>query len=463
MQLIGKGNGDGNVGNPQHTPAQEHGIHGYSGFACAPENTGGTVGEGKQEEEQANGAAVKHAVVNDLRAVVKQPDELGGKKIKQPADTLSHHHGADNGENSALFHPVILLCAQVLTHEGSQGLAEAGNGQEGKALNFGVGAAACHGSGAEGIDVGLHHHIGKTDHGILNTGGQAKADDVHQAVPVNPNPPGHQLTGPLQAEQTDAAKQGADSLGNGGGESCGAHAHVQYTHKKQIQHHIHDGRENQIVKGMAAVSHGVENTHKDIVHDGKNCTAEVKPEIFYGILNYICRCPHPPKNGWGKDNAQHGQQAAANQAEGDVCMNGQIHFLVVLGSVVPGDDNAGTHGQAVEKAYKQENEITGGADGGQSLVSKKLSHNQRVDGVVELLKYISPEDRQSKANQRFGNGILHKRIVLLFQCVHFLYIDAIILLLYYAIPNMKCQVLEENVKFCKWLYFWKNMVKYLYK
>jgi len=178
FQLVPDLNRDGNVGNPEYTPADEHGVHGDRCFARAPHDAGDAVGEGQQAIEQADGAHVAGTEIDGLGGTAEEANELGSEDVGKHTDGLRHDHGAGDAEAHTFLDPVILVGTQVLAHEGGQGHGEAGDRQEGKALQLGVGTAAGHGGLAEAVDIGLNHHIGDGDHGILNAGGQAKPDDI---------------------------------------------------------------------------------------------------------------------------------------------------------------------------------------------------------------------------------------------------------------------------------------------
>lgn len=47
--------GDGDVGDADHAPADHHDDHGDNGFPGTTEDSGGTVGEGQQEIEEGGG------------------------------------------------------------------------------------------------------------------------------------------------------------------------------------------------------------------------------------------------------------------------------------------------------------------------------------------------------------------------------------------------------------------------
>ena len=284
----------GDVGHPHHTPAGKHGKHGHGGLAGTPHDTGDAMGESQQAVKQADGAHMLYAEGNRLRRVAEQADKLGSKQVGQQTHHLRHDAAAGDAEAHALFHPVVLSGAQVLPHEGGEGLGEAGHRQEGEALQLGVGAAARHGRLAKGVDIGLHHHIGHRDDAVLHAGGQTVFQNVQQALFIKADLLKGDPVGGIHPQQVEAAQQGADPLGDGGGDGGGAHAEAQHRHEQHIQHHVDPGGEDEVIQRMAAVPHGVEDAHEDVIHYGEDGAGKIPAEIADGLRQYLRRGVHPP-------------------------------------------------------------------------------------------------------------------------------------------------------------------------
>ena len=225
--------------------------------------------------------------------------------------------------------------------------------------------------------------------------------------------PDTNLSRAVKTEQVDAAEQGADALGEGGCQSRCAYAPSEHAYKHQVQHHVNDGGDHQIIKRMAAVAQGVEDAHENIVHDGEQCAEEIVAEIGNGLGEHILRRAHPPKNGGGEGDAQHSQQRSRGKAHGDVRMDGPTHGGIVPGAVAPGNHNACAHGHTIEKADHHENQTSGGTDRRQGRVPQKASHDPGVKGVIELLEHISQKNGKGKQQHTLPNGALCERALFL--------------------------------------------------
>lgn len=136
------------------------------------------MGKCQQTIEKTDGAHMPGTVIHYIRLLIKDSNQLWGKNPAENTHQFCKNRGGQNTNQHALFDTVILVGTEILTNEGREGLGKTGDRQEGKALNFGIGAAACHGSLAEAVDIGLHHQIGNGDDRVLNTGGQAVGDDL---------------------------------------------------------------------------------------------------------------------------------------------------------------------------------------------------------------------------------------------------------------------------------------------
>ena len=428
-QGIGPGNGGqmldkpdcyGDVADTDEAPADHHGNHGHRGLAGTAHNGGHTVGECQQEVEQADGPGMHASVGDHLGGVIEECNELGCEEIGCNTDQLCQNAGAGNTESDTFFHPVVLVSAQILAHKGGQGHGKAGDGQKCETLNFGVGTAAGHGGGAEAVDIGLNHHIGNADDGILNAGGQTEPDDGFETAEIEADGPDIQTVGFLDPHQMDEAENHADTLGKGGGQSGRAYTQLQNCHKQQIQNDVDEGGEDQIIQRMAAVTHGVKNAHEDIVHDREDGTAEIVAEIDDRLGKHVLGGAHPLQNGGGKGDTQNGQKDTCGKAEGHIRVDGDAHILMVLSAEEFCDDHTGTHGNTVEETHKHVDQASGGTDGGQGSFTDKFADGPGVKGVIKLLKDIADQNGEREQKNFFPNGALCQSIAVAVQEKHFL-------------------------------------------
>ncbi len=164
---------DSDVAYPENTPEAEHGEHWHGGFPGASQNACNAVGEGQKKIKEGGGPGVDGSVGDHLRRAVESGNQEGDGNIDKDSHQLRHDDGTDDAETRALFCPLIFLGTEVLADKGGERHGEAGDGKEAKALYFGVGAASGDSHFPEFIDIGLYHHIGQGDDGVLEPGRQA--------------------------------------------------------------------------------------------------------------------------------------------------------------------------------------------------------------------------------------------------------------------------------------------------
>ncbi len=87
------------------------------------------------------------------------------------------HRDADPG---TLLGLVKLPRSQVLPMKVVRAMAKAVMGREHGSLHLGIRAAARHGAGAKVLMLGLHHHVGDGDDGVLHAGGNTLGSDFLQ-------------------------------------------------------------------------------------------------------------------------------------------------------------------------------------------------------------------------------------------------------------------------------------------
>ena len=77
-------------------------------------------------------------------------------------------------------------------------------------------------------------------------------------------PPGQAVAVPGVGELAES-QEGAEGLAEDGGQSRAGHAPAEDGHEQQIQYHVGEGGENQILHGTAAVPHRLEDAGAHIV------------------------------------------------------------------------------------------------------------------------------------------------------------------------------------------------------
>ena len=347
------------------------------------------MGEGQCKVEQCLRPGLPYADGDDRRVIIEQGDGIGGHQQQRQSDKLCQQHGAGEAHPCPPLGPFILPCAQILPRKGGQRHGKGGDGQEHEALHLGVGAAARHGIGAEGIDVGLHHHVGDGDDGVLHTGGDALRRDLLEHRQLEADALGNQPIGAVRLHQLPEAQHGADHLAHHRGDGGAVDTPFQRSHEDQIQRHIGDGGDDEVAQGAAAVAHRLQNAHAGVVDDHKEAAHEVQSEILDGLGQHVLRRPHPHQDLGGQEDAHQRQQNAADHGEGQIGMHRRLQPIIALGAEIAADDNAGPHKQAHKKARHHKDEVPAAGHRRQSVLAHKFSYNDAVRRVIQLLTEIA--------------------------------------------------------------------------
>ena len=186
------------------------------------------------------------------------------------AHHLGHDQAAQNAKARAAPGAVVLPGAQVLADKGGQGQREAVDGQEAEALDLGIGAAAGHGHGAVEVDGGLHDHVGDGDDGILNSGGDAQREQLTKRPGMKAHLPEPDAIGTGDVGQPPESQHRAGRLRNHRGQGGAVHAHAEAGDEEQVQHHVDHRGHDQVVQGVTAVAHGLEDARRRIVENNED-------------------------------------------------------------------------------------------------------------------------------------------------------------------------------------------------
>lgn len=136
------------------------------------------MGEGEQEVEERDRPCVGRPVCDHLCRAVECGNQGRNGQVDNDAHKFRCEDGAEDAETCPLFGALVLFCTKVLADEGGQRHSETGDGQKAEAFDLGVGAAAGDSHLAEFVDVGLYHHVGECNDGILKSCGQSVGDHL---------------------------------------------------------------------------------------------------------------------------------------------------------------------------------------------------------------------------------------------------------------------------------------------
>ena len=406
---------DADIGHAQHAPRAEHDEHRHHGASRSAHDGGNAMRKRQHTEKQRLDLYLLHADVDRVGVLCKERQQRPCKQQHGHADQLRDDHAAHDPEDGAFLGAVVLPCSEVLADERRQRHGVAGDGQKGKALQLGIGAAARDGILAEDIDIGLHDDVCKGDDGVLHAGGQTVADDLAQHRLFHADRAQPEPVAVAAAHQPKNAQQGADKLRNGGRQRGSPDATIQHTDQKIIQRHIEHRREDQVVQRRLAVADGAQYAHTEVIHNDRDRAEEVEAEILHGVSKVALLRLHQAQQQRRGQNADDREQQTREQAERNGRMDRRVELFFVLRAVIARDDNARAHGDTGEKADKQKHEAARGGHGGIFGIGTEMTDDPSVGCVIKLLKDLPEQDRHGKKRQilpdrsfRQGHVLLHR-------------------------------------------------------
>ena len=381
--------GHGHIDNSDAAPERQHGNHGHNGFAAAAQHTRRTVGKCQQSEEQTDNPGMSLSDGNSFLHVHKETEKLRCPYVNNKTNHFRQSYPGYNTKCRALLGSVVFFCPQVLTDKGGQGNGHAGNRQERKALDFTVSAHSGHSIGAEGVNVGLHHHIADTDNRILDAVGKPLHNNLSHEVRIIPDGSPSQSAHILHTAHFYNTQNGADTLGNYGCHTGACHAVAEFCHKKQIQHHIQNRRKHQIIKRVDAVTQSPHDCHADVIHNNSRNAAEINPQIHQGIRHNLFRCLHDPEQPGSQKQSKYGCNHRSNDAEQEIGVHRLIYGIHILSAEIFGNHHTAAGSHATEKTDNQENHAARGADRRKGVVVGKISYNPGIRHIIKLLQKLA--------------------------------------------------------------------------
>ena len=148
----------------------------------------------------------------------------------------------------------MLSRSQVLADKGGKHHRHTHDRQKYKALDLCIGAVSGNRVGAESVDITLDHNIAHADHRVLDARRQSLADHLSHHVSVKMQlskiQAGRLVRLPAHPDQT---QYHTEPLGKHCGKGRPHYPPSKTCHKKQIQRHIYQGGQNQIVQRVQTV------------------------------------------------------------------------------------------------------------------------------------------------------------------------------------------------------------------
>ena len=128
--------------------------------------------------------------------------------------------------------------------------------------------------------------------------------------------------------------------------------------KQQVEHHVHGGGEQQVIKRAAAVAQRVHDALARVVEHHRQHAGKIIAEIVDGVGQDLGVGVHPAQDVRRQPNAEPREQQPADGAHENVRMDGALHARGVIRPEIARDGDARAERQPLKKADEQEDERT---------------------------------------------------------------------------------------------------------
>ena len=181
--------------------------------------------------------------------------------------------------------------------------------------------------------------------------------------------------------------------------------------KQKVQDHIGDGGDDQVIQRMLRIPHRLKNAHKNVVHDKEQGTRKVNLKIDFRVWKNFRRGSHEEQDLRSQEYTENAKKDACCQAKGNGGVDGILEMFYVTGAEITGDDYTSTDCHAIEEAHHEKDQVSGGTDSCQGVAAKKVSNDQGIGHVVQLLKKVSKKKGDGKGDDPFPDGAVRHQSV----------------------------------------------------
>ena len=211
-----------------------------------------------------------------------------------------------------------------------------------------------------------------------------------------------------QEEDSTAGHRAGDEAGQ-----RRAHdAPAEHRNEHDVQHNVDERRRDQKVQRTLGIADGTQDIGAHVVEHLRDHAQKVDAQIQRCIGQNLVRRAQQTHHRRGGHKAQHGQQCANGSAQHQRRVHLPVHGIGVMCAPALGNDDACAAAKPDEQAHQQVDEGPCCAHRGQRVCAHKVTDDQGVRRVVQLLEQRAEPDGQKKLHQLFGNiacqnGIVH--------------------------------------------------------
>ena len=370
--------------------------HGKRSIAAAVQERAGHVDHAEAEIAQAGDAKRFVTDLDYIGFLHEDPHDPMPEQIRRGNQQEAEDQHDQGALSEALFDAVNLSCADVLSCVGGEG------GSQGAVrLLHDLFHAVCDGKRrhhgvSEAVHYALEYHAGDGDHGILQGKRQTEAEGTHDDRPVRRQLFFAQTEIRYPAVCVKQTGGRRDGLGDDGREGHAEDAEAEREHERQIQYHVDDACQDQEVQGRLGIAERPQDGGGSVVERDADDSGAGGPHVSERITDDIVRRQQEAQQRGGEENADHADCERSRDQDVEGIRDRAAHVFFVLCPEVLRHDDADTDRESGAQGKEQEIHGAAGSDRRQGVLAHKISHDNRVHHIVELLEKISDQQRQGK-------------------------------------------------------------------
>ena len=185
-------------------------------------------------------------------------------------------------------------------------------------------------------------------------------------------------------------------MGDDGGERHTKYAEAEGQHKGQIQHHVDDAGKDQEIQGRSGIAQRPQDSGGPVVEGDADDPGAGGSHVGDRVADDVVRRREKPKQRRSEKNADRADRERCRYQDIKGICDGAAHVFLILCPEVLGYDDADADREPGAQGKEQKIHGAAGSDRRKGVLAHKISHDNRIHHIVELLEKIPDQQRQGK-------------------------------------------------------------------
>ena len=157
---------------------------------------------------------------------------------------------------------------------------------------------------------------------------------------------------------------------------------------------------------MPGIPAGLQDPDKGVVQDKAGASGKIDAQVQVRLGEHVLRRPHQAQHGRGKQHARNGEDRAEQKPHRDRRMDRALRAFPFPRPDVPCDHDPRADRKAGNEPDLHEHDAAGAADCRERAPAHQVAEDQRIGGIVQLLKEKADGHRNGKLHQMAQDAAL---------------------------------------------------------